>query len=468
MRPAETALKVLGEFALGAAPEAGRAWGRQRAIEVSWHALYVEAARLVLDWVQKGQRRRRRRAPSATISAEAAAPCLKDMAVSAGPSCEPHRMGFGPGALVLLRRGEEYEEVLLAAPQGAGGTWVARTTSEDGSRFSWVLVRLRLGAFWVPVLTARGERQCPPGVISDSVNWVCEPPEATQQWRPAGPLLRAVVTEGEAVAHMLGHYGVDERYVFVAGSDGEPVDLADDPPGGRGAGFLPVAAAGGGPVQGLASSSAPKAGGPSTGQVPYGGCLPGANAAGPVAGALTGSGAAAAAASGGGLADHLGPMAMDPPMELSSVHAAILELKRSAEKGDRTKSRKKDKKGRRRKSRRRRRRDSSSGSSSARSRSSSSSRSSRSTSRDRKSRPLRWEYKDKRGKHRVEAGELHALEGQKFKKSGDLVSYAASNPGALSAYFLSAVYAKLCSGQVTQRRHLKDVSVAAWAPAIQV
>lgn len=67
------------------------------------------------------------------------------------------------------------------------------------------------------------------------------------------------------------------------------------------------------------------------------------------------------------------------------------------------------------------------------------------------------------GKSRVEAGELHALEGQKFKKSGDLVSFAASNPGALSAYFLSAVYAKLCSGQVTRRRHLKDVSVASWA-----
>lgn len=129
--------------------------------------------------------------------------------MSAGPSCEPHRMGFGPGAFVLLKRGDEYEEVLLAAPQGPGGTWIARTTTEDGSRFAWVVVHLRLGAFLVPVQAGQGERQCPPGISSDSVNWVCEPPEASHQWRPGGPLLRAVVTEGEAVAHMLGQYGVE-------------------------------------------------------------------------------------------------------------------------------------------------------------------------------------------------------------------------------------------------------------------
>lgn len=117
----------------------------------------------------------------------------------------------------------------------------------------------------------------------------------------------------------------------------------------------------------------------------------GAGAAGLTARAPTGGGAAAGSGLGAGLVDHLGPANLEPPMDLSSVHAAILELKRAAEKGDRTKSRKKDKKGRREKSRRRRRRDSSSGSSSGRSRNSSSSRSSRSASRDRKSRPLRWE-----------------------------------------------------------------------------
>lgn len=60
----------------------------------------------------------------------------------------------------------------------------------------------------------------------------------------------------------------------------------------------------------------------------------------------------------------------------------------------------------------------------ARARNSSSSRSSRSGSRERKARPLR-----------VEAAELHALDGNEFKKSRDLVAYAASNPGALSVYF---------------------------------
>lgn len=66
----------------------------------------------------------------------------------------------------------------------------------------------------MPVLSGRGERQAPPNIDPDTVNWVCDPPDATQQWRLAGVLVWAVVAEGEAVASMMGHYAVDERYVF--------------------------------------------------------------------------------------------------------------------------------------------------------------------------------------------------------------------------------------------------------------
>lgn len=48
----------------------------------------------------------------------------------------------------------------------------------------------------MPVLSGRGERQAPPNIDPDTVNWVCDPPDATQQWRLAGVLVWAVVAEG--------------------------------------------------------------------------------------------------------------------------------------------------------------------------------------------------------------------------------------------------------------------------------
>lgn len=53
-------LQVLESFALVAAPEAGRAWGRRQGVEASWYMLCVEASRAVLRWVQLARLRRRR------------------------------------------------------------------------------------------------------------------------------------------------------------------------------------------------------------------------------------------------------------------------------------------------------------------------------------------------------------------------------------------------------------------------
>ena len=51
----------------------------------------------------------------------------------------------------------------------------------------------------------------------------------------------------------------------------------------------------------------------------------------------------------------------------------------------------------------------------------------------------------------------------KFKKRGDLVSFAAKNPGALTAHFLAGVFARLSKGTVHRSSQLREASVTAWA-----
>jgi len=51
----------------------------------------------------------------------------------------------------------------------------------------------------------------------------------------------------------------------------------------------------------------------------------------------------------------------------------------------------------------------------------------------------------------------------RFKKRGELVAYAAKNPGALSAHFLMGIYNKLSKGTVQNSKELRDVNVSAWA-----
>ena len=59
--------------------------------------------------------------------------------------------------------------------------------------------------------------------------------------------------------------------------------------------------------------------------------------------------------------------------------------------------------------------------------------------------------------------EVRALEGRRFKARGELLTFAAKSPGALSGYFLSMIHQKLSAGRVTQTKQLRDVSVSSWA-----
>lgn len=50
------------------------------------------------------------------------------------------------GCFVLVARGDEWDEVLLVA-HFEGSEWLGYTTTPDGSRFMWTLLKLTLGNF---------------------------------------------------------------------------------------------------------------------------------------------------------------------------------------------------------------------------------------------------------------------------------------------------------------------------------
>ena len=64
---------------------------------------------------------------------------------------------------------------------------------------------------------------------------------------------------------------------------------------------------------------------------------------------------------------------------------------------------------------------------------------------------------------RVKIEELHQIAKEPFKRRADLLAFAAEQPGALTASFLSGVHLQMMQGQITKRSQLKDVSVSAWA-----
>ena len=45
------------------------------------------------------------------------------------------------------------------------------------------------------------------------------------------------------------------------------------------------------------------------------------------------------------------------------------------------------------------------------------------------------------------------------------MAYAPKHPGALSAYFLAAIYQRMSKGQIRETRGRRDVSVSQWAVA---
>ena len=78
------------------------------------------------------------------------------------------------GTLVLIKRGNQWDELLLGARLGEA-EWVAYTTDEDGENFGWAHVQLTAGNF--RVFTGVGaDRETPVGIDEEQ----CKP----GAWRP--------------------------------------------------------------------------------------------------------------------------------------------------------------------------------------------------------------------------------------------------------------------------------------------
>ena len=265
-------------------------------------------------------------------------------------------------------------------------------------------------------VAADGTRRAPPGVDDQRSNWVCTPPGGAQQWRPAAAELANVTVEANLI---LAQYRANPGAWMInqPGVSGDLQPLGVHQPGPIGPG-----GAGGG----------------------------GALAPGSPGGAALGVG-------GGSPSQSADQLAQLKALEsaVSQLQAIALSPSHSNRSRDKDKSKKKKK--RKKKHKKKRSGSSSSSTSSSRSRSGGSS----SVSSGEKKKPLRWKIdaKDKK----VPLSSLTHVDQLKLKKRGDLVSFAARHPGALTAHFLASVYSRLSKGSLTRSSQLRQVSVAAWA-----
>ena len=318
------------------------------------------------------------------------------------------------GSFVLVSRPPEWDEVNIAAYSENHSSALCRTTSSDGTAWVWVMVQIAGLHMRMPHVAVNGDRQAPGGLADGDINWVCIPPAGIAQWKPTPAELANVIAEGNLVMSQ-----------YNPTTTTWPVNV----PGVAGP-LQEVTMAAVGPV-------------------------------GPVGGGGVALGAAPPAAAGLGVGGAGGGTG-EPDMR--ALEAAVHQLQAMALSPGRSsrgsKGSKKDKKkdSKRRKKKKKRSDSSSSSSSSSSSRSKSRSRSS---SSGKKSKPLRWRA---HGKDRaVSLSNLTHIDGLKFKRKGDLVSFASRHPGALTAHFLSGVYQRLSKGTLSRSSQMRDVSVTAWA-----
>ena len=142
--------------------------------------------------------------------------------------------------------------------------------------------------------------------------------------------------------------------------------------------------------------------------------------------------------------------------QLQAMAISSEEERKKSKRKKEKKSKKSDKKDKKKRKKKKRSDSTSSSSSGSRSRSRSSS-SSASSSR----KPLVWKEKGKDKK--VSYEDLTHVDQLRLKKKGDLLNFAAKNPGALTAHFLAGVYARLSKGTIHRSSQLREASVSAWA-----
>lgn len=344
---------------------------------------------------------------------------LTCMAVVAAPGAAgPAQQPFPVGSFILVARPPVWDELWLAGYLQGSNDVLGRTTLADGSDWAWVVVKLVGLATKVPVINPAGGRQAPAGVAADAINWIYTPPACNHLWDPDAMEIVNLSAEATLILSNLNTSTAGVT-VNVAGVGGDLVPLTLAPmapmaPGGVGVGQGGVAAG-----LGLGSSA-------------------------------------------GGQQN----------VDLKSLEKAIQELQAMALSPDSRKDRRRkkekkkkktsrdrsDRKGRSRKKKKKRSSHTSSSSRSSRSRSRSSSSSASSSG---KKKPLKWEERGRDQK--VSYEDLCHVDQLRLKKRGDLLSFAAKNPGALTAHFLAGCFARLSKGTVTRSSQLRETSVTAWA-----
>lgn len=323
------------------------------------------------------------------------------------------------GTLVLIKRGNEWDELLLGARLGEA-EWVAYTTDGDGENYGWAHVQLTAGNFRV-FAGVDADRETPVGIDEEQCNFMMEPPGLEERFAPTAAQVTSLCAEARAIAQVVRAEAPRPDLLVVAGSNASVIPLLGQPgPGAVGPPALPLQ--GGGPA-GLGHHGRPMLG------------------------------------PGGHAGDAAG---VD---ELGALRAAVeaLEGEKRDKKGkkdkkkDKDRKKGKDKKHEKKKKRRkgRHQRSSSSGSTSATSRSSTDSESSSSSF-------TRW--KEKGANKRVRPGAFAKLDQEKYKNRAVFLAFCARHPGAMTAHFLNAIRMRMrgAAGMMTSTKQLRDVSLAEW------
>lgn len=306
------------------------------------------------------------------------------------------------GSFVLISREREWDEVLLVT-HGEGTEWLCYSTSGDGGRFIWTLIKMTLGNFRV-VEGRDVARAPPPGIANAAVNWMCDPNNVGIKWAPSAAQLVNLVSEGKVIMDIVKADSTPAAR-HVAGS---PAELAELVPS---RGPLPPAQA---PV--AVGASPPPQVGP---------------------------------------APSLGPADASDSLELKKLAEIVNALKSELEDSKTSKKKSKKKKGKKSRSRsaERKKKKKSRRRSSSSSRSSSASRRSPSSS----SSFVRWKMEGK--SKDVSAVSMGKVDTRKFKKRADLLIFAAKHPRALTANFINALRQKLMRGGILRTSQLRDIEM---------
>ena len=322
------------------------------------------------------------------------------------------------GTPVLIKRGNEWDELLLGARLGEA-EWVAYTTDEDGENYGWARVQLTAGNFRV-FTGVDADRETPVGIDEEHCNFMMEPPGLEERFAPTAAQVMSLCAEARAIAQVVRAEAPRPDLLIVAGGNADVIPLLGQPgPGAVGPPALPLQ--GGGPA------GSGHQGGPMLGP-------------------------------GGHVGDAAG---VD---ELGALRAAVeaLEGEKRDKKGKKDKKKDKDKKKGKDKKREKKKKKRRKGRHSRSSSSGSTSTSSRSSTESSSSSFIRW--KEKGTNKRVRPGAFAKLDQEKYKNRAVFLAFCARHPGAMTAHFLNTIRMRMrgAAGMVTSTKQLRDVSLAEW------